>query len=395
MNEYLGFQCCLKINDALYFPSFRGNGLFRYDGEEVECIACFEEKGVKLFSGIESYGQKLFFTPFAANRIYTYDLSNKKISSICYDGHRSGDFAFSVLYGHCIYMFPSQYPGILKLNLVTLNIEKINDWMYGDFKKYQLEDNAFFKGEYVQKDDVIYAPFLNASAVMEFNLNDGSSIVHGIGVQGYETIADDGKQFWMMSGNGTMIVCWNSCTDEIKVYEKFPENYKQGTFVGSYFGKGYVWLFPESANMVLKVDTMTGGVTEERLYSKVCKHKWLSYSLWSSSFIFVAREKEKVLLCCGKSSQVIEFDVCGNKLKCSRLHMPREISRQYHEEPDIEYVRFRKIKYTERKNQRKFFFESEEYLLHEFLEDVERDDKVEEEPWQDLSAGELIYKNIL
>lgn len=394
MNNYLGFNCIIKMNEELYFSSFRGNGLFRYDGKVVECVACFEEKGIKLFSGIELYCSKLYFTPFTASKIYIYDLNDRKINSISYEGQGFEDFAFSVLYGHYIYMFPSHYPGILKLSLDTLDMEKIDDWIGEDFKRYQLEQDVFFKGEYVQRDDAVYIPFYNACAVLEFNLNDNKSIIHGVGSQGYETIADDGKAFWMMSRKDRMIVCWNPCTDKITQYSKFPMSYNWGTFVGSLSRNGYVWIFPERANMVLKVETLSGEITEEKLFSKVCKHKWISYSLWGTAFIFVARNMEQVLLCSGKSSQVIVFYVDRNQLKCSRLNLPKEIPGQYHEETDIEYIQFRKKRYVERRRQEKFFFESEEYLLCEFIEDVEKNGTIGRRAGQKLRVGESIYENI-
>ena len=107
MSMYLGFQCCIEIDERLYFSSFRGNGLFCYNGEAVEHICSFEEEGPKLFSDATQYGDRIYFTPLTASRIYFYDLKMKRLDKIEY-GHKSiAAFGFSIFNGNDLYMFSS------------------------------------------------------------------------------------------------------------------------------------------------------------------------------------------------------------------------------------------------------------------------------------------------
>ena len=365
LNTYLGFQCSIKINNELWFSSFKGNGLFRYDGEHIEHMGNFEEEGAKLFSDIKRHKDKLYFVPLVSTRIYTYDLTSKKIEGIPYK-HGTGDFIFSIIYEHFLYMFPSFYHGIARQNLDTLEIEIIDDWINEEFKKYQLSEDAYFRGDYVRKENTIYVPFCNAHAVLEFHLNDGSSVIYNVGNQGNATIASDGKKFWLAPRKSGNILSWDLSTGEVLEYQNFPEGFLNGAFLGSFYKDGYIWLFPESANMVLKIDTKTGEMAEELLFSDICNYKWSAYSLYNAAFVYMKRESEKVLLCSGKSSEVVIFH--NNKIERFRLQLPNEISQYYNEEPDSRYLLFRK-----KRKEKSFFNEYRDYGLSEFIEDIEQD----------------------
>lgn len=395
MNPYLGFQCGINIEGDLWFSSFRGNGLFRYNGETVDYVGCFREKGVKLFNDVVKYEDKLFFVPLAANNIYTYDLGSGEMASISYEAPAIGDFVFAILYGRFIYMFPSFHSGILKLNAETSDVEILDDWINEDFAAYRLSDEPYFRGDYVQEGDKVYIPFCNAHAVLEFHLNDGSSIIHDVGVRGYATIASDGKRFWMGPRKGGGILSWLPATGETTEYMDFPEGFQEGAFLGSLYRDGYVWMFPESANMVLKVDVDSGEIVEEALFSDICSHQWSVFSVWNAAFLYLRQEKGQVLLCSGRSSEAVIFNPEREEITRYRLHIPDGAVAFCQEEPDERYLVYRERKKKKRKvkSRRRYLYECGEYGIEEFVEDMERYD-IRTEDENDLDSGERIYKYI-
>jgi hypothetical protein len=359
----LGFQCHTVIGDYLYFSSFCGNGLFRYKGNSVEHVGNFNEEGAKLFSDAKKYKERIYFVPLTASQIYFYDSETEVISSIEY-GHKGlGDFIVSILEDNILYMFPSYYPGIMVLNLDTHEIRVVDDWINVELERCRISEDAYFRGDYVREGDVVYFPFCNAHAVLEFHLDDRRSIIHDVGTQGYSTIASDGSRFWMAPRKTGAIVSWDPITSETTEYQGFPEGFSQGGFVGSFYEKGYIWMFPETANKVLKVDTHTNRITEDELFSGICGHKWVGCSLWNAAFVYMRKEGEKVLLCTGRSGEVVIFRPDTYEIESFWLRLSKEDALQYQEAPDERYILFRN-----KKIRGKFSHESHRYDIGGYAE---------------------------
>lgn len=325
-NPYLGFQCCLEVGDALWFSSFLGKGLFRWREGKTEHVLDFEEEDIKLFNDIKFYRGKLYFVPMMADKIYVYDLEREHMESIPYGSERReyGAFVFSILHDHYLYMFPSFYPGILKLDMDTCGAEIIDSWISEDFKKCQISGDAYFRGDYARKGDVVYLPLCNAHAVLEFRLDNGHGTVHDVGDQGHATIAYDGEKFWMAPRNRGNVVRWDAGAGNIEEYGDFPEGFQQGAFLGSFYRDGYVWIFPETANMVLKVNSHTGEITEDARFSDFCHCKVSKFSVWQDPFIYIKKDKGEVLLYAGKSSKVVRFYPDRNEIMSFQLKLSGE-----------------------------------------------------------------------
>ncbi len=362
MGTYLGFQCCIEIGGRLYFSSFRGNGLFCYNGKTVEHLCNFDEEGFKLFSDAKQYNNRIYFTPLRASQIHFYDLNRKEISKIEY-GHKTiADFGFSILKGNSLYMFPTYYPGILKLNLDTHDIDIVDGWLNDAYERCRISEAPYFRGDYVRDGDMVYIPFSNANGVLEFHFKDERGIVHNVGKQDYSTIASDGKNFWMAPRTKGAIVSWNPVTYKIAEYQNFPEGYLQGSFVSSFFKDGYVWIFPETANMVLKVNTQTGEIVEEPRFSDICTHRARSYSVWNAAFVYMKQDAERVLLCSGRSGETVFFWPNSGEMKRFHMKLSDQDVDHYKEEPYKWYIAYR-----DKKLRNSFSRETSRYGIREYL----------------------------
>ena len=396
MNTYLGFQCCLEMNHILWFSSYRGKGLFRYDGKKVDHILDFEEEGNRLFADIQAYRGKLIFTPLVSKKIYIYDVVSGELKGIPYGLKGMSGFSVSVLYGQYLYMFPTYYPGILRMNVETYALETIDTWINGQLESCRISEDAYFRGDYVRDGNTLYLSLCNAHAVLEFHLENGHCAIHNVGAQGYSTIASDGKRFWMAPRRKGSIVRWDPVTDEKAEYQSYPEGYQQGNFVGSLYENGYVWMFPETSNQVLKVDTETGRIEEDKLFSDICCHKWVGYSLWNVAFVYMKKESGRILLCTGRSCEIVIFRPAANEIKRFQLELSNEDSLFYQEAPDERYVLFRdkKIKKTfSNENSRYGITGFAEYIAEcgEYIEEY----VAEKMDMCDLDIGRAIYKNIM
>lgn len=374
MENYLGFLCGIEYNGEIWFPSFWENGLFKYDGNNTKYIGEFlgeEKDSLLLFGDVKVHKDNLFFIPAGANRIAYFDMIKKRFGNISYEDKvkdrttLKARFVVSVTNNDFMYMFPAYYPGILKMNLNSKEIVIIDDWISKELEKCTISDDAYFRGDYIRQEETIYIPFCNAHAVLEFHLYDDTSIIHDVGTQSYSTIASDGEKFWMAPRAKGNIVCWNPITNEVKEYQKFPEKYRQGSFVGSCYSGDYVWMFPERANMVLKVNIHTGEIEEDKLFSDACETKFSQNSIWNTAFVCIRRLPDYVLLCTGKSSEVIEFYSDENRVVRNRLQLTGEDSKYYNPPLLNRYIEFRELK----KGQL-LHIEDEDYGIEELIEDI-------------------------
>lgn len=384
-NPYLGFQCCLEVGDDLWFSSFSGNGLFRMHEGKVEHILDFQEEKESpcLFADIKSYKGKLYFIPMAATKIYVYDPASGKMEGIPYESRGTREFVFSILYEHYLYIFPELYQGILKLDMDSYEIEIYDDWICEDFRKCQLSGDAYFRGDYVRKGSTVYLPFCNAHAVLEFCLECGSSTIHNVGIQAYATIVDAGKKFWMAPRSGGNIVSWDVVKGAIEEYGDFPRGFQQGAFLGSFYWDGHIWLFPETANMVLKVNLHTGEITEDTRFSDFCNCKVSKFSVWYCPFIYLKKNESEVLLCTGKSGEVVKFYPDKNEIRRFRLKLSEEDAQYYH--PAVLDICI--------KNQR-ILIEYWGYTLKEYIKDIGDIDSEDRREQVDM-VGRKIYQSII
>jgi hypothetical protein len=126
-------------------------------------------------------------------------------------------------------------------------------------------DDMYFLGGVAIDGNVIVAAVCCANAVVVFNMETGTSVVHevGGGGNGYSGACFDGKDIWLSPRHDGPIVRWNPETRACKEYKDFPDG-----FVGAKYGFGNIlyandciWLLPFAANLVLKVDVHSDSIS--------------------------------------------------------------------------------------------------------------------------------------
>lgn len=83
----LWFEDCIKIENEFWYASGRVNGLFKsgITNGETELVGLFEGESAdrwRLFSGMVRQGNKLFFIPYTASRLFVYDLDAKRMEPV-------------------------------------------------------------------------------------------------------------------------------------------------------------------------------------------------------------------------------------------------------------------------------------------------------------------------
>ncbi len=340
----LGFSCCAYADEAIWFPSFLGNGLFRCKGGKTEYMgkfSCESEDGEdylykyiqNLYGSIQVYGKKLVFVPHVARNIAIYDIERNVFSYIPirfkYEEKRSL-FTSSVISEHYLYMFPSLFKGIVKVNLENGDMECIDGWLQEIEKYITHKQDILFGFDYIRRNDVLYLPLCQTHAILEFRLEDDSWKLHDIGETGYSSIADDGTYLWLIPRQKGKIVRWNPENGDNRYYDNFPNGYLPGYLMTRcVYDSGCIWIFSYSGNMVLKLDSIMGIISEEKIFAPIFEAKYNDSSLDNAFFIYCGAYKNKLLLCTGKTNEVLLFDTKSKSLERCKIELPKELEKYY------------------------------------------------------------------
>lgn len=184
-------------------------------------------------------------------------------------------FNWAVRYGKYIILMPDKYPAIVRYDTAIGEIKYISD----DVDVIIEMNSGIAKiGGNVIRNGKIYMSSPTDGKIFSFDIETMEHTITMLPVRsgcGYKVMWSFQGWIWMLSCGGERmeIVRWNPDTDEVRVYDQFPEKFKcinsaspteqfshpfsNGTFYGN-----YLYLAPFHANMYIKLDMITGEMTE-------------------------------------------------------------------------------------------------------------------------------------
>lgn len=215
VKEYtLAFENIVKVNKDYWFTSIGYNALFRLkEGtHKAEFISCFNEEvdTGRLYLDIVYYQNKLFFIPLRANAIAIYTIDTKEFKYISINVPKNEEkegvkysinskFTFASINGSSLYLFPSTYPAIVKLDMDSYEVEYLYEPINVLKKWIQKEEGIYFRTGIVQG-DVVKMWCEPAKAIVEFNMQSNQikicAQLSNIGE--YIEMTTDGEFYWII-----------------------------------------------------------------------------------------------------------------------------------------------------------------------------------------------------
>ena len=136
-------------------------------------------------------------------------------------------FVNGIIHDDNLYLFGMAFSGIIKFDLINKKFKIIDDFL----KDLQIKffNDLLFIHNYIQIEDKLFMPFSNSNAVLEFSLNDNSTIIHYIGdnKQRYISGVWDGNNIWLTPRdvkNGDFVK-WNPKDHSFNLYG-YPDELK-------------------------------------------------------------------------------------------------------------------------------------------------------------------------
>ncbi|WP_207636541.1 hypothetical protein [Desulfitobacterium hafniense] len=258
--------------EYLWFAASNYNALFRMSSSkwEPEYMGTFpgEKANVAwLFGLVVCNNGILFFAPYNAECICTFDIGTKAFGTIelllpAPEQIEKGFSAFSV--GKYVVFTGYSYPYIIRYDTETCTSDYCEISLEKGKMRHTMGQRYFARG--YQTEEYLILPLVSRDEIFRYDVQTNllERIYCGKARQGYYDIDFDGSSFWLAPKDGSAILQWDGYSQNMKRWCEFPKGY----VCPEEFGNNNiccvgsdVYLFPNNANMVLRLDTKSGRIS--------------------------------------------------------------------------------------------------------------------------------------
>ena len=266
-----------------------------------------------------------------------------------------------------IFLFPNQYPLMLRFNIETEELQGIDGIQ--PFLVRNVEGEWRIGGIGLYGNELVFAsPVDNEFIFMDIDTLKARGLCSNSKCNlGTQTVTVNGEELWLLPLDGMTITCWNPRTGETKEYDDLPKNFKsirwpyeteccERPFGAIAFskecGKEQIVLSPTWGNMYLTLDRETGKMEE-----------------WKPPIPFKSRGKNGYFVASGMGGFRITLSQIG-KADCQIWYTPERrlydinIDTKEYKEIEIDFD------YEELKAHEPGFMEESEWLQYCLWEDV-------------------------
>ncbi len=334
-NRYsrIGIFDLFDDGEQLWFTSTEYNGLFKINKQtlESEYVGSFpnEEWDVyRLYTSINEYEGKLFFTPCAAHEIGVYDTFHKRFRKINIGISKSDNDISKIKYGK---KFVSGF--IYNNNLIlipccydkTIIYDISNDRVYADdelfkhfYKKYKAfvtsPDLQFYLCWFAKKineSEIVFNLHCNRNIVVIYNLATGKFSEREAGDKNrtFSLIEYDGKYVFLYDEKADTLVRWEKDTDEAAEFyikKMLPEFQPCGlnhSFVNMVVFRDWLYLIPANTNIAVRINVLTMESSSADILSDECLRDGREVSYLNLCRIF----EDKLYLFANRSKRIVAY----------------------------------------------------------------------------------------
>lgn len=247
---------CVEIDGSLFFAARDFNCICSLDlkNGNLSLIDSFPQGSIfdyRLGAKTVAAGSRLIFPPMRAQKIWSYDIEQKKWEGTerkqLTNGETAGEMFQAVEYSGKLFLIGCNYPAIICRDLQTQKTVYIEE-PYCEWKKKGMQmADSYFRSDCAQKGNYLYLAACIDNLVLEFDMETYAYrwIEVGSAQNRYSGIAYDGKDFWLAPRCRTPIVKWDG-ENEWKEYplpEEILESKGRFAFLGAIYAHGQV-IFP-------------------------------------------------------------------------------------------------------------------------------------------------------
>lgn len=227
----------VEENGKIWMCLLNRNGICEIDKKSRIARICHVFKGEPLskkllYFNVDKVKDNLIFSPYEADNIAIYNLSQDSITYIPLKPLKHDDTQnryppkfWNIFHIHSsVYILGWSYPAIIKINLKLMVVEYITDWLDEiEVNSNPEEAKEYFSDGYVISENLVFIPIGCMNAVLELNLDTSHTKIRKleVSVNGIAGISSsDGINIWLVGKKSktNRVCCWNRLTNKIKEY---------------------------------------------------------------------------------------------------------------------------------------------------------------------------------
>jgi len=270
---------------------------------------------------------KIIFVPYRAEEVAVYDIKKELLEVVplkhadsLFEGVYSEEnkFVDGLMYGSSAYMFGYSYPAIVKLDINTMKLTYLTDWMaYYPCSKVHF---GFLAEGHAQIGSDVYLAMKNTNMLIRLNLESGVTEVFPIecAEKKIMSVATYSGNVLLISWEdcGIGVASWNPSTKIIREYRIETNKYVETTEVYwiPVVTGNCVYLFPLHGDKVYVINLSTGEYFRHREIEKIIADA-RNVSLLNYYTILSARNVSgRIVFQTGKDYCFHEFDPTTGKI---------------------------------------------------------------------------------
>lgn len=217
-------EAIARLKDKLICVAMDINIVYTIDlkSGDIDLLYCIPEEDLfcaRLVGAITVCGEKTIFIPYHAKKVWIYDNMNGEWKGIQLN-HESCKAKFWNVHLHekNIYMIPSKYPAIVRMNIDTYEIDEFTDCVTPNSNRQA--DYGYFFSNFVSENENLYLASCLDNHILTLHMQDMKYKWKEIGKKHnkYVGMTKAGGKIWLAPRRNTAIVEWDMEKDQTAEY---------------------------------------------------------------------------------------------------------------------------------------------------------------------------------
>ena len=190
---------------------------------QAEVIAEVPEtaKGWLYYINIIKSGNCLYLTPYDSEGIWRFDLDTRCFSEQFLPDTNFSSMTLTIPFGRYLYLIPRLYPGIVKYNMDTEEVQILNNWVE-ELERHvspECKKEPYFVWAVKQEANILYMASSKCDVWMEFDMDSDTWRMKSMNLpcRRFCNMVKKGEWVWLFPFCGDEIILWNCRTCESQV----------------------------------------------------------------------------------------------------------------------------------------------------------------------------------
>lgn len=264
-----------------------------------------EIKEMDLYRYIHRRENKIYLSPFQAEGICIFDLTNKGFKKLYFPNGTSSHYIDLDFYEDEVVLKPWRGNGIGRYHEIADEVHFCDEFMeeyQSNCTQYDVNQPAFV-GRMKRVNNDIWLPCAQSNGVIRYSLEDGSWEYYEVGDRNntYNDIEIVGNDAWLLPYHSSKIVRWNLITKHYEEYDGYLEWVnRNGREITQLFGWWYrnedkLYAIPMQGECIVEINLETNTFKPVQINGKynILDRKFKHWKSWGN--IEMVREKENEL----------------------------------------------------------------------------------------------------